>query len=259
MTFLQKCALSPQAGHLHIYWLGQAGFLIRNSSGKNLLIDAYLSDYVEKCDGSKRLMMAVAEPQDLRPDVILASHDHADHLDMDSLPLLLSHGAPLFCSGESYRRCAQAGFPMQQITAMKPGDRASAAGYSIEAVFADHGDYAPDAVGFWIESEGVRLYFTGDTSYQPGRMAPVAQRHPDLLILPINGEFGNMNERDAAMLAAQTNAGLTIPCHFWTFAHHHGDPGLFQDAMLRLAPQNKFYILCQGEMLAWPPAEKTRS
>ena len=34
-------------------------------------------------------------------------------------------------------------------------------------------------------------------------MAPVAQRHPDLLILPINGEFGNMNERDAAMLAAQ--------------------------------------------------------
>lgn len=252
MKFLKMLEATPDPGHIHLYWLGQAGFLIKNSLGKVMLIDAYLSDYVEKTDGSRRLMMAVAEPEELAPDVILASHEHADHLDMDSLPSLMRNGAHLYCCKASERICRDAGFDMTRVTGMQIGDTAQQDGFSVEAVWADHGDSAPDALGFWIETEGVRIYFTGDTSYQSRRMRPVTERETDLLIAPINGEFGNMNERDAAMLAQQASPLLTIPCHFWTFAHHHGDPGHFQDAMRAIAPDVPFFVMCQGERITYP-------
>lgn len=70
MKFVKMLEAVPVPGHIHLYWLGQAGFLIKNSIGKVMLIDAYLSDYVEKTDGNRRLMMAVAEPEELHPNVI---------------------------------------------------------------------------------------------------------------------------------------------------------------------------------------------
>ena len=252
MKFVKMLEAVPAPGHIHLYWLGQAGFLIKNSIGKVILIDAYLSDYVEKTDGNHRLMMAVAEPEELHPNVILASHEHADHLDMDSLPALMADSAHLYCCKASHRICMEAGFDPAQVTGMQIGDKVQQDGFSVEAVWADHGDSAPDALGFWIVTEGVRIYFTGDTSYQSCRMQPVTNREMDLLIAPINGEFGNMNERDAAMLAQQAQPRLTIPCHFWTFAHHHGDPGHFQDAMRAIAPEVPAYTMCQGERLTPP-------
>ena len=68
MKFVKMLEAVPAPGHIHLYWLGQAGFLIKNSIGKVMLIDAYLSDYVEKTDGNRRLMMAVAEPEELHPN-----------------------------------------------------------------------------------------------------------------------------------------------------------------------------------------------
>ena len=38
-----------------------------------------------------------------------------------------------------------------------------------------------------------------------------------------------MNECDTAMLAKQSGADLTIPCHFWTFSRHQGNPYLFEE------------------------------
>ena len=43
MKFLKMLEATPDPGHIHLYWLGQAGFLIKNSLGKVMLIDAYLS------------------------------------------------------------------------------------------------------------------------------------------------------------------------------------------------------------------------
>ena len=119
MKFVKMLEAVPAPGHIHLYWLGQAGFLIKNSIGKVMLIDAYLSDYVEKTDGNRRLMMAVAEPEELHPNVILASHEHADHLDMDSLPALMADGAHLYCCKASHRICMEAGFDPAQVTGMQ--------------------------------------------------------------------------------------------------------------------------------------------
>lgn len=251
MHFAEKFRNEPvEKGQFLLAWAGQAGFMLKNSEGKVLALDVYLSDLVERLDHKKRLMPALFQAEELVPDLVLASHHHADHLDLDILPFWLSKGIRLYCCEDSFELCRNEQMQMENIRAMQGGDVIEQDGYRVEAVFADHGDTAPKALGFLIETEGIRLYFTGDTSYQHRRMQLVIDRGIDVLILPINGEYGNMNERDAAMLAAQTKAGVTIPCHFWTFARHSGDPYVFEQEMKAEAPETPCYVMAQGEILS---------
>ena len=81
---LKNC--HPKEGEVAIFWLGQAGFLLKNSKDEVLAVDPYLSDAVERICGLKRLMMPVMEPEELNPDVLVISHHDEDHLDMDIIP-----------------------------------------------------------------------------------------------------------------------------------------------------------------------------
>ena len=243
---------SCNKGEIMVMWLGQAGFLFKNSQGKTLVLDAYLSDLSMRKDGNKRLTPAIISPSDVNADVVLASHYHTDHLDIDSLPEFLKSGAMLYCSENCDPICREASLPMQQVQKMAAGDVVEDSGFRITAVFADHGDTSPDALGFVIETDGIRIYYTGDTSYQMDRMRLAFRNEIDLLIGPINGEYGNMNACDLAMLSELSRAKLTIPCHFWTFARHKGDPFEFEMAMKYMAPKQGSYIMCQGEILRYP-------
>lgn len=246
---LQK--MPCEAGELLIMWIGQAGFVMKNSESKILAVDVYLSDLAMKQDGNKRMMPAIVTAEELQTNLILASHSHTDHLDLDSLPVMMKEETKLYCSEKSYELCIEKGLPEGKITAVKEGDVFITDGYEVEAVFADHGDTSPDAVGFLIKSEGIQVYFTGDTSYQFERMKPTAEKGADVLLVPINGEYGNMNENDAAMLMAQMNVKLTIPCHFWTFIRHEGNPYKFLMAAKMTAPGNEAYVMAPGEIIRY--------
>lgn len=248
--------LSCEKGEVLLMWLGQAGFVLKNSEGTVMALDVYLSDLAMKQDGNKRLTPSLVTAEELKADLILASHSHTDHLDLDSLPAMLKEKAKLFCSKACYPLCEAKGLPMEKVTPVEEGDHFEEQGFSVDVVFADHGDTAPDAVGFLIEADGVNVYFTGDTSYQCERMKAVIEKGVDILLVPINGEYGNMNENDAAMLAAQADAGLTVPCHFWTFARHQGSPFQFEAAMRLLAPAQKAYVMAQGEIIKYNKSGK---
>jgi len=250
MYFLEKYKKAiPKNDEIALIWLGQAGFIIKTSAGKIILIDAYLSDILYREDGVKRIMMNIIEPEDVNADVILASHSHKDHLDLDSLPTLMKNGAQLICCRKSYEICKNIGIDMIRVEAVSAGDTKNVEGFHIEAVFCDHGDYAPEAVGFIIEMQGIKVYFVGDSSYQIERMDYLKDKEIDLLLLPINGEYGNMNERDAAMLAEQIKPKIAIPCHFGTFAKHKGDSFDFEMIMKMVAPDCTAYTMTQGEIL----------
>lgn len=252
MDFIKKMEdIQCRSGEVMIMWLGQAGFLLKNSQNKILAVDVYLSDLAMKQDGNKRLVPPIMSSKELKPDVILATHSHTDHLDLDSLPDMLREETELYCPVSSLELCRKRSLPMERIREVKPGDSFRKQGYEIKTVFADHGDTAPDAVGFIIRAENVSIYFTGDTGYQQDRMRQAVNQDIDVLLAPINGEYGNMNETDAAMLAAQIDAKLTIPCHFWTFARHEGSPFRFEMAMKMLAPKNEAYVMAIGESIKY--------
>ena len=253
MYFVEKLESSkPRPGQVALFWLGQASFLIKNSRGEVLALDPYLSDMVERMDGLKRLMMPVMEPEELNADVILVTHCHGDHLDLDSFPAMVKPGTEVLLCPCSYKECQRIGIPEAQMSVAEIGMIRNMKGFTVEPVFAYHGDSAPDAVGYIVETEGIKIYFTGDTSYQANRMEHAAAHDIDILIVPINGEYGNMSECDAAMLAAQVRAKLTIPSHFWLFARHKGNPYDFELEMKANVPECKIYTMCQGECLYYP-------
>lgn len=255
MNFAEKITASePQAGEIGLFWLGQAGFLIKNSRGKLMAVDPYLSDLSERLDGNKRLMMPVMEAKDLKADILLVTHYHTDHLDLDSLPALLEGNTVLYGSEQTIEKCKSIRIPDRKLIRTEVGEIQTRDGFTVETVFADHGDAATGAVGFIVGCEGIKIYFTGDTSYQTDRMKHAAEQEIDILVLPINGEYGNMNERDAAMLAGQVKPRLTIPSHFWTFSRHRGNPYDFENEMKANAPDCPYYIMAQGEFFYYSAA-----
>ena len=75
-------------GSLGLWWLGQAGFVFKNPGGKTVYIDPYLSDAVERLFGFKRLSAPPIAADEVRADLVALTHEHADHLDPDSVPII---------------------------------------------------------------------------------------------------------------------------------------------------------------------------
>jgi L-ascorbate 6-phosphate lactonase len=231
-----------------IVWLGQAGFLIKDDKGTNLAIDVYLTDSCERIAGFKRLSPILVHPEQLNTDILLATHNHPDHLDQDAVPAIMKNpGTILIGSEMAVRDCEVMGIGRDRLIHLKAGEKINIKGIGVQVVYADHGELAPDAIGFLIEISGVRIYFTGDTAYCPDRIPEVMEFKPDIIIPPINGAFGNLDSEEAAKLACDTGAKIAIPCHFWTFREHGGNPQAFFEAMNTFAPGCRAMFLTPGE------------
>lgn len=232
-----------------IFWLGQAGFLIKDSSGRTLVIDPYLSDCCEREFGFKRLSANLILPEELDADIVFSSHEHLDHFDIDSLPKIMENGKTRFVGAKSSARIyREIGLDPDRLTEIEAGQSIDLGWIKLTGVNADHGELAPEAIGVLITLGRTVIYYTGDTAYSPELMEQAIAAKPDIIILPINGAYGNLNPTDAAKLSADTGAKYAIPCHFWTFAGHGGDPQRFDEEMKTTAPGCKTVFFAQGEM-----------
>ena len=92
MKEFAKHIITTKKGFANLFFVGQAGFILRSKTGKLLGIDLYLSDCVEKLEGHigfKRLQPKLLEASDLKYDYLIATHPHYDHLDVDSAQELI--------------------------------------------------------------------------------------------------------------------------------------------------------------------------
>ena len=78
-----------KSGSLNIWWLGQEGYVIK-SPDLVIYIDPYLSTYAERITLGKpnehvRMMKSPILPEDVtNADLVLCTHDHADHIDPEA-------------------------------------------------------------------------------------------------------------------------------------------------------------------------------
>lgn len=252
--FAYKVLTSP-IGKTYLFSLGQAGYIIKSKTGQLLGIDLYLSECVERIEGHvgfKRLLPKLLFPFELEFDCLIATHSHFDHFDMDAVPQLMSNGKTmLFASVRCEEEVKRLRMEQENIVYVKPGDQYQSGDFLLEFVDCDHGESAPDAVGIIIQVDGKTIYETGDTCLRLDKW----KKHKkgcliDVMIAPINGAFGNMDEQDCASLSEALGPGITIPCHYGMFASHGGDPGKFLAIMEERCPGNKVLIMSQGERLA---------
>jgi len=241
------------ANTVKLWWLGGAGFAFKTPAGKVLLLDPYLSDAVERLHGFKRMCPSPLAAAEVRCDAVLCTHEHTDHLDPDSLPIIARHNPACVFAGpaSSVKGFRELGIKASRIMELQPGVPASLIGIKLHTVRSDHGDLSPDALTPLLDFNGVRVLHSGDTSWLPGRFQPLIDMKPDLLLPCINGNYGNTNHIDAALMTQQAKPQAVIPHHFWMFIEHGGDPAGFLHACRYFCPEAKVTIMRPGEGAAF--------
>ena len=237
---------------LAIWFLGQAGFCIKTMSDVVMLIDPYLSNYCQMRFGFKRMIPSILHPDELAPDLMLITHKHADHLDPDSLPFFVRNEKTCFITAPDCREALdRENVPLERRCVLRIGDETERLGIRIRAVYADHGDLAPDAVGYEVHILGNVIYFAGDTSFRPKEITASLSEQPDIMITPINGEYGNMNGNEACKLASRIRAKVLIGCHTGMFIEHGGDPAGFVLTAAKRLNNALAMVMAPGEELLY--------
>ncbi len=230
-------AATQAPDQLHLWWLGQSGYLVQ-WQGEHLLLDPYLSDslthkYADTPKPHVRMTAIPIEPQRLDfVDVVTSSHNHTDHLDGETLqPLLAANPAMMIITSAANQTFAAERLAVapERITPITPGRSVATAAFTLHAVPAAHQEIEQDeaghyrAIGLIVEAGRWRLYHSGDTMWYPGMVDQLRPWAIDLAMLPINGYdpqrgvAGNLSGTEAVALAQAIGAGMVIPCHYDMF------------------------------------------
>lgn len=250
---------------LHLWWLGQSGFLVR-CNGKTLLFDPYLSDsltqkYAATDKPHVRMTEIPIAPARLDfVDVVTSSHNHTDHLDADTLmPLLAVNPRMRMVIPEANRAfvCERLKIETSLPLGLNDGEQVEAAGWEIFGVPAAHETLETDAVGrhkfmgFVARRGGFTLYHSGDTIVFDGMVEKLKPFNIDIAFLPINGRLpgrrvsGNLWGREAAQLAHDIGVKLVVPCHYEMFDFNTEPPDEFVAECERLG--QKYRVVRCGE------------
>ncbi len=258
---------------LHLWWLGQSGYLVQ-WQGRHLLLDPYLSDsltrkYAATDKPHVRISERVIAPERLDfVDVVTSSHNHTDHLDPATLRPLAgaSLSLRLVCARANLAEASQrSGLAASRMVALDPDDdpnETKLGPFAIHAVPAAHEDLARDRsghflhIGFVVKAGPFVIYHSGDTVLFPGLEACLFRQRVDIALLPINGRAperrvaGNLSGREAAQLAKDIEAKLVVPCHYDLFEFNTVSPDEFVAECCRLGQPHR--VLRLGERLTWP-------
>jgi L-ascorbate 6-phosphate lactonase len=245
-----------------IWWLGGAGFVLKSTTGRTVAIDPYLSDSLDHTYQWKRLPGSPAPlaPSELHVDLVLATHAHEDHLDPETIPDMARHSRAMLAGPEM---CAQLmrewGIPAERIVQIDRGQTRTIAGVPVTAVLAHHvspaGAQTPDAVGYVLDLDGIMVYHTGDSLYH-SQLIGVRSLHPQVLLVCINGQYGNMNPEEAARLTVELDPAVVIPMHWGLVAENTVDPGEFVTALASLAASEASTASgCRSRAVVMQPGE----
>lgn len=196
-------------------WLGQAGILLENENA-TILIDPYLSDIIGQRDPARRRRIPIkTECFDIRPDIMIFTHDHIDHYDPETAPRYLgrTEKAITVLSPLAVWPKARANGGPHNYVQFNRHTEWTERGLRFRAVKAEHSD--PHPIGVVIEdlANAKSYYITGDTLYNSEIFDDISGQI-DFLFLPVNGAGNNMSAQDAARFAERVNAKTAIPIHF---------------------------------------------
>lgn len=217
-----------------VKWIGQGGFIVR-AGGMEIAIDPYLSDDIFVRTGAcARRRPIPIEPHALRSDLVIATHDHDDHLDPATIAFANAkrYAGPDSCLAH-YRALD---ISESSLAPLNRGDTIDLDGVRVTGVFAKH---TKDSIGVVIECDGIKAYFSGDTLYADDLIA-IGDLGIDVALLCINGRLGNMNHIEAARLAGELKCRLAFPHHYDMFAENSADP---EDFFAALDPSIRSMLL----------------
>ena len=236
-------ASAPVMGKTELLWLGQAGFRIKTPGGKIIIIDPWVTGGPKTPQPYKGDLAALG-----KVDLVLVTHGHVDHLG-DAPDIAKLNNSVLYGPADMVTPLVTLGVMPANLTHRfnKSGNVKPYPGIKITAVKAEHSSLivwknpatgkneshpAGEAVGYIIELEnGFKIWHMGDTGLF-GDMKLIADRYkPDLVLIPIGGNF-TMDPDDAAYaIKTWINPRRVIPIHYNSNPLATGTLADFQSAM----------------------------
>jgi len=205
------------AGGAHIWWLLQAGFVIKSPSGTMVAIDPYLTNSVQTSYGVSRGHPAPVSPEECEFDAVMATHPHDDHQDPEAIIPFSKHQKMKYIGPFSVIKLARAGgFYGDRGIMLKRGESTMINDIKIEAVACRHMfelEPTPDAVGYIITVGKWRIYHSGDTEYD-ATIVDDTEGRVDCSLICINGITGNMDTKEAGFLAWRQGCKVAVPMHW---------------------------------------------
>ncbi len=196
----QKDVIQTSAGELTMFFIGH-GTLMFTFNDLVIHIDpvAREADYSQLPDA----------------DLILVTHQHGDHLDINAIKELSRENTRLVMTQKCKEQVGDV-----EATVMKNGDRQAIMGIGVEAVPAYNIEHArPDGTPFHPRGEGngyvlvfgdTRILIAGDTENVPELKA---LKGIDVAFLPMNLPY-TMDPEMVADLATAMRPGILYPYHF---------------------------------------------
>jgi len=260
-------------GELAFTFVNHITFLVQ-FRGLNVLTDPVWSERVSpvQWSGPRRVRAPGLAFEDLpRVDVVLVSHNHYDHLDLDTLRRLEVAHRPLFVTGLGNRAFLLDHGP-RRVVELDWWQQVREHSASITFTPAQHwsgrgirGRNRTLWGGFVVECDGRRVYFAGDTGYAP-HFSDLRARCGviEVALLPIGAyeprwfmREQHMNPDDAVRAHLDLQAKLSLATHFGCF--QLTDEGI-DDPVIELAAArerhglaaDRFRVLETGETLHLP-------
>jgi L-ascorbate metabolism protein UlaG (beta-lactamase superfamily) len=264
----------PKNGEARIWYLGQLGFVI-NLEGLVFYIDVILNDLRDSEGKSRREYPAPFTPDMVkRADYVLCTHNHSDHLNLETLvPLARANPRARFVVPRPWRGLLRdAGIGEDRILGARAGEELTLGPVTLLPIAAAHTPFIQDeperdqegdcvCLGCLLKGGGLTVYHAGDTWVTPALVRTLKAAGPlNVAILPINGTdwerternyIGNMGALDAVKLAQAVPVDVTIPAHYDLMAENCENPALFADYMYRHCPEKRFHICALGEQFIY--------
>ncbi|MDP9046985.1 MAG: metal-dependent hydrolase [Bacteroidota bacterium] len=189
-------------------YYGQSAFQIE-TGGKKLLFDPFISP---------NPMANAIDINSLKPDYILVSHGHGDHV-ADLLAIQKNSGAVIICIAEIAGWLGKQG--VKNAHGMNIGGGFDFDFGRVKMVNAVHSSTMPDGspggnpAGFLIKAGGKSIYYAGDTALTYD-MKLLADERLDWAFLPIGDNY-TMGADDAVKSCDFINCKNVVGMHYDTF------------------------------------------
>lgn len=195
---------------LEIRWIGQNGYLLSDGK-KTICIDPYLSNVVDRIAKRGRMVNPPFSPDELKCDVVICTHNHLDHVDIDAIPLMKKENKLFLAPSDAKKQLIECG--VINYNEFNEGDTYTIGEFTLRAVFAEH---SVPAIGIIVSHGDLTLYFSGDTLYNE-KLEKLREEKIDVMFICINGKLGNMNVDEAVKLTKIIVPKIGVPTHYGMF------------------------------------------